>query len=58
MYQYISTENIVDKQLAMAYVPWQKLDQVYENLEEALYIGTIFPELDKPFERGGCYGKR
>lgn len=57
MYQYVTTENKMCEHLAMAYVPWQKLDHVYENLEEALYIGTIFPELDKPFERGACYGK-
>lgn len=35
--------------LAMAYVPWQHLSGIYENLEEAFHIGTIFPELDKPF---------
>ena len=41
--------------LAMAYVPWQLWDQTY-NLEKALQVGTIFPELDKPFlgKRGGC----
>ncbi|MDE5680676.1 MAG: spore coat associated protein CotJA, partial [Lachnospiraceae bacterium] len=32
-----------------AYVPWQHLSQIYENLEEAFQVGTIFPELDKPF---------
>ena len=43
----------------MAYVPWQHLDRIYENLEEAydpnraLRAGTIFPELDKPFT-GNC----
>jgi len=35
--------------VAMAYVPWQKLDKIYENLEEAFHEGTIFPELNKPF---------
>ena len=35
--------------IAMAYVPWQHLSQIYENLEEAFHVGTIFPELDKPF---------
>ena len=38
-----------DKPLAMAYVPWQHLSGIYENLEEAFRIGTIFPELNKPF---------
>lgn len=35
--------------VAMAYVPWQNLTNIYDNLEEALYVGTIFPELNKPF---------
>lgn len=34
--------------VAMAYVPWQYFHTVYEP-EKALEIGTIFPELDKPF---------
>ncbi len=41
--------------LAMAYTPWQHWNQTYE-LKKALCVGTIFPELDKPFlgKRGGC----
>lgn len=35
--------------VGMAYVPWQKLDQVYENLYEAFKEGTLFPELNKPY---------
>ena len=35
--------------VAMAYVPWQKLDKIYEDLEDAFREGTIFPELNKPF---------
>ena len=35
--------------LAMAYVPWQTMDKIYENPEEAIRIGTLFPELCKPF---------
>ena len=35
--------------IAMAYVPMQQAPILYENLEEALNRGTIFPELDKPF---------
>ena len=38
--------------LAMAYVPVQHLDQVYE-VDTALDRGTLFPELDKPFLAGG-----
>lgn len=41
-----------DFALAMAYVPWQYFDTVYEP-DKALEIGTIFPELDKPFLAAG-----
>lgn len=34
--------------LAMAYVPFQKLSEIYEP-EAALNAGTLFPALDKPF---------
>ena len=40
--------------LAMAYVPWQYFQDVYEP-DKALQYGTIFPELNKPFYgKGGC----
>lgn len=35
--------------IAMAYVPWQKIDKIYENLALAMKEGTIFPELNKPY---------
>ena len=35
--------------LAMAYVPWQRWQETYP-LEEGFHRGTIFPELDLPFE--------
>ncbi|MDE5700460.1 MAG: spore coat associated protein CotJA [Lachnospiraceae bacterium] len=35
--------------VAMAYVPWQRNCNMYENLDEAFKTGTIFPELNKPF---------
>lgn len=38
--------------LAMGYVPWQNFECTYEPAQ-ALKVGTIFPELDKPF-----YGRR
>lgn len=34
--------------LAIANVPWQQFTHSYEP-EQALKIGTMFPELDKPF---------
>ena len=42
--------------LAVAYVPWQHITKVYENLEQAYRTGTIFPELDKPFTGRRCCG--
>ena len=41
--------------VAMAYVPWQYWENVYEA-DKALQQGTLFPELDKPFL--GCRGGR
>ena len=39
--------------IAMAYVPWQKWQNIYEPCK-ALECGTILQELDKPFlGRGG-----
>lgn len=37
--------------LGMAYVPWQTFSNIYEPCM-ALKKGTIFIELDKPFEGG------
>jgi len=37
--------------LAMAYVPMQELNSVYEP-ETALTTGTLFPDLDKPWLAG------
>ena len=44
------TRRIIDSEypIAMAYVPWQNFHKVYEP-EKALMVGTIFPELNKPF---------
>lgn len=41
--------------LAMGYVPWQYYQHTFE-LSKGLQMGTIFPELCKPFcgKRGGC----
>lgn len=38
--------------LAMAYVPWQKMQSTYDA-DVALQRGTIFPELDLPFTAKG-----
>lgn len=40
--------------LAMAYVPWQTWKSLYDG-DTALQKGTIFQELQKPFQgMGGC----
>lgn len=49
MSEYKFEDLIEEFPIAMAYVPWQQLKDIYENLEEAYQIGTIFPELNKPF---------
>lgn len=57
MNQQKSADRACDREDAflpvMAYVPWQELQAVYEP-ESALHCGTLFPELAKPFMRGGC----
>ena len=35
--------------LAQAYIPFQQMGKVY-SLDKALYYGTIFPELNMPYE--------
>lgn len=44
--------------LAMAYVPFQEWSEVYSE-EKAFDAGTLFPELNLPFEpEEGCYEPR
>ena len=43
-----------EKVLAMAYVPWQKWENIYCP-DKGFSRGTIFSDLDKPFYgKGGC----
>ena len=44
----------MDRTIAMAYVKWQHFDKVYDDLEKAYRIGTIFPELNLPFTGRRC----
>ena len=39
--------------IGMAYVPWQKFRDLYSR-EKGLCAGTLFRELDKPFQVGRC----
>ena len=55
MQEFLPDTNIDRFPIAMAYVPWQQFRNLYD-LEQALQVGTIFAELDKPFTgRGGMY---
>lgn len=46
--QRLNDTPLADLPLTMAYVPMQRYTQVYD-MEKGLCVGTIFPELDKPF---------
>ena len=47
-------DALEDFPLAMAYVPWQRWQNIFEPCK-ALQCGTIFEELRKPFRgKGGC----
>jgi len=53
--QDFTFEERFDKfQVAMAYVPWQNFDKLFDDLEKAFRTGTIFPELNKPFTGRRC----
>ena len=54
MQDYTYVEKNLDRPIAMAYVKWQKFEKVYDDLEKAYRMGTIFPELNKPFNGRRC----
>lgn len=54
MQEYYLDEQIDNFPIAMAYVPWQSMDKMYDDLEKAFRAGTIFPELNKPFTGRRC----
>lgn len=54
MQNYHYDENCDAFPIAMAYVPWQHFEGIFDNLEEAYLTGTIFPELDLPFTGRRC----
>lgn len=37
--------------VGMAYIPYQNMDRIYDE-EQGLMVGTLFPELNKPFLGG------
>lgn len=52
--EYREERRRADRPLAMAYVKWQQFDRIYDDLEKAYRIGTIFPELNMPFTGRRC----
>ena len=45
---------LFDLPIAMAYVPWQKWEKIYD-VQKGFQRGTIFEKLEKPFRgKGGC----
>ena len=54
MQEFLPDTNIDRFPIAMAYVPWQKFDKIYDDLEKAFRTGTIVPELNKPFTGRRC----
>ena len=54
MQDYLYDERIDKYPIAMAYVPWQHFEKLYEDLDKAYCYGTIFPELNKPFTGRRC----
>lgn len=64
-YKYVNCPPVREKDscgvqdspsLAMAYVPWQVFYTTFD-LAKALQVGTLFPELYKPFcGKGGTRG--
>ena len=48
----IDNRGLNDRPLAMAYVPFQVFEELFEE-SKAFMVGTAFPSLLKPFMRGG-----
>ncbi|MCI9335969.1 MAG: spore coat associated protein CotJA [Lachnospiraceae bacterium] len=54
MHEKCKDKNFEEFPVAMAYVPWQNFERLYDDLEKAYCAGTVFPELDKPFTGRRC----
>ena len=54
MQDYSFNEYFERFPIAMAFVPWQQLNKIFENLDEAYCTGTIFHELEKNFTGRRC----
>ena len=49
----INDDRMKGFSLAMAYVPWQEWEKIYED-DMALARGTLFEALDLPWNQSGC----
>lgn len=54
MADFLFDEHFDKYPIAMAYVPWQYFDKIYDDLNKGYMFGTIFPELNKPFVGRRC----
>ena len=54
MQDYRYDEHCEQFTIAMAYVPWQHFDKMYNDLDKAFRVGTVFPELNKTFTGRRC----
>lgn len=50
----VKDERMKHFALAMAYVPWQEWEKIYEDEEKALMRGTLFEALDLPWYPSAC----
>ena len=50
----VHDEHMKNFALAMAYVPWQEWEKIYEDEEKALLRGTLFEALDLPWYSSAC----
>ena len=54
MQDYSFDDHFENYPIAMAYVPWQHFDKMYDDLDKAFRAGTVFPELNLPFTGRRC----
>lgn len=54
MQEFLGEKKVEGFEIAMAYVPWQDFERLFEDLDKAYHMGTIFPELCKPFSGRRC----
>ena len=50
----LNYESLNGLPIGMSYVPWQHFERMYDDLDKAYRIGTVFPELNKPFTGRRC----